>query len=49
MEYEIEYIDQSGAQVKDLNRLTTVRVRSLKNKFNYADHTHIYLKNPVLI
>ena len=46
MEYEIEYIDQSGDRVKDLNRLTTVRVRSLKNKHNYADHTHIYLKNP---
>ena len=46
MEYEIEYLDNKGNKVKDMNRLAKVRVRSNKNKLNYADHSHVYLKNP---
>ena len=46
MEYALEYLDQNGTPVQDLSSLAKVRVRSIKNKYNYADHSHIYLKDP---
>ena len=46
MEYEIEYLDKGGSVTKNLEELHKVRVRSTKNKTNYAVHSHIYLKDP---
>ena len=46
MEYSLEYLDQNGTPVQDLSSLAKVRVRSIKNRYNYADHSHIYLKDP---